>query len=189
MGFLDDAKKVLAQAKQKAEQTRERAEEALADARARSRPAGTAGRESSVPDVPGGTPYVPGMLGRSGWRERGLADPAAVLPAVDRAWAGVPAGTRSQVVEEPYGMGRRWSAGYRSIALLYQLHPDHEAWQPPAPTQPLTGLPGATVAELPDGRSLVFTGGPGRRTVLEVAGIPAADRDSLARVAAANLAP
>jgi hypothetical protein len=133
-----------------------------------------------------GTPYVPGMLGRQGWRERGLTDPAAVLPIADRDRAGIPHSTKSQVVEEPYGMGRRWSSGGRALGLFYPLYPEHQAWQPPG-SPPLAEVPGATV-ELPEGRSLVLIGhGGGVPAVLELTGFDAATGSQLAAVVASHL--
>ena len=113
---------------------------------------------ASATDSRLGTPYVPGMLGRPGWRERGLADPAAILPIDERDRAGVPHSTKSEVVEEPFGMGRRWSTAERSAALFYQLYPEQEAWEPPGGTAPLPDVGGGTTATLPDGRALVFLG-------------------------------
>ena len=100
MGFLDRAKKLAEQAKGVADQAREAAEEALQEARARSAPSGGETRDGGVQrpastDPRMGTSYVPGMLGRPGWREQGLTDPAAVLPITDRDRAGVPHTTRS----------------------------------------------------------------------------------------------
>src|SRR2546423_15186874 len=92
------------------------------------------------------------MLGRPGWRERGLIDPAAVLPIKERDRAGLPRSTKSQILEEPYGMGRRWSAGERSAALFYQLYPEHQQWQPPGGFAPLPDVAGAPGATLPPRR-------------------------------------
>ncbi len=193
MGFLDRAKKL-------AEQAREKAEDALAEAKSRaesmtsssgsttaSPPAGSSPSTSPGDRDPRwGTPYVPGMLGRPGWRERGLADPAAVLPIAERDAAGVPHSTKSEVVEEPFGMGRRWSAGGRTVGLFYQLYPDQQAWEPPGGTSPYS-LPGATTATLGDGRSLVFLGAGERRVVLEASGLDGAAEAALARSAADHL--
>jgi hypothetical protein len=125
-----------------------------------------------------GTPYVPGMLRREGWRERGLTDPAAVLPIGARDRAGIPHSTKSEIVEEPFGMGRRWSAGSRSAALFYQLHPEQESWQPDGGTTPVDDVRGATTSTLPDGRSLVFVAAK-QRVVLETAGLDESDRHDL----------
>jgi hypothetical protein len=182
MGFLDKAKQVAAQAK-------EMAEEALADAAAKRETAGGTAAPSAVsPDSQFGTPYVPGMLGRPGWRERGLADPAAVLPIDERDRAGVPRSTKSEVVEEPFGMGRRWSSGDRSAALFYQLYPEHRSWEPPGGTTPLSEVGGGATATLPDGRALVFLGDEKQRVVLEVTGIDPGARVNLARTVASRLA-
>src|SRR5436309_305579 len=105
MGFLDRAKKL-------ADQAREKAEEALAEAKSRAESmkvstgsgggssseatSSSAGATAGDRDPRWGTPYVPGMLGRAGWRERGLTDPAAVLPIADRDRAGVPHTTKSE---------------------------------------------------------------------------------------------
>jgi len=181
MGFLDKAKKM-------AEQAKELAEDAVADVRTKRESAG-----SAAPPTPGstdprlGTPYVPGMLGRPGWRERGLTDPAAVLPIDERDRAGVPRSTRSEIVEEPFGMGRRWSTAGRSTALFYQLYPEHQAWEPPGGRQPLADVGGST-ATLPDGRSLLFLGTGERQVVLEVNGIDPGERTNLARTVVEHLA-
>jgi hypothetical protein len=118
-----------------------------------------------------GTPYVPGMLGRPGWRERGLDDPAALLPINERNRVGVPRSTKSQIVEEPFGMGRRWSSGDRSTALFYQLYPDHQSWEPPGGKAPLAAVSHASTATLPDGRALVFLGDKSKPVVFEAAGL------------------
>jgi hypothetical protein len=167
MGFLDKAKKL-------AEQAKDKAEEALAEVKARV-PSSDATTGGQVPPVTAdprmGTPYVPGMLGKPGWRERGLTDPAAILPVGDRDRAGIPHSTKSEVVEEPFGMGRRWSSGGRSAGLFYQLDPEHLSWEPPLGRAPFTAVPDAMEAKLPDGRSLVFLGGGDRRVVLELSGL------------------
>ena len=193
MGFLDRAKKLAEQAKGVAEQAREVAEEALQDARARSgtsgaEPSGGAAGAPTAVDSRMGTSYVPGMLGRPGWRERGLIDPAAVLPIAERDRAGVSHSTRSEVVEEPFGMGRRWTAGERAVGLYYQLYPEHLAWQPPGGLAPVAGIDGASQATLSDGRSLVFLGLNDRRVVVETKGIDDSARSDLTHAAAAQLA-
>lgn len=190
MGFLDKAKKLAEQAKVVAEQAKEKAEDALAEARARTGGGGgdSAGSGASpragggAGDGRFGTPYVPGMLGRPGWREEGLADPAALLPAAERDRVGIPAGTRSEVVEEPYGMGRRWTAAGRSAAVFHRVHADHRSWSPPIAWVPVTGAPAAS-ASLPDGRELLAIEG----VVLETSGIDEPERLALARAVAAQL--
>jgi hypothetical protein len=146
---------------------------------------GTAAGGSGAPEY--GTPYVAGMLGRPGWREQGLTDPAAILPIKERDRVGVPHTTKSQILEEPFGMGRRWSSGARSAALYYQLYPEHRAWEPPGGRAPLADVYGASAAILPDGRSLVFLAGGGHSVVLEVAGIDEPARAALARTVAERL--
>ena len=206
VGFLDRAKKLRDQAKEAAdqvmklaEQTTAKASDALTDAVNRSAttpgaapppsaapPAGgTAPPRSAAPEY--GTPYVAGMLGRPAWRERGLTDPAAILPIKARDEVGVPHTTKSQILEEPFGMGRRWSTGARSAALFYQLYPEHRAWEPPGGRAPLSDVYGAAAADLPDGRSLVFLAGGGQSVVLEVAGIEPPARAALARTVAERL--
>ncbi len=192
MGFLDRAKKLAEQAKGVAEQAREVAEEALQDARAGSgtsgaEPSGGAARAPTAADPRMGTSYMPGMLGRPGWRERGLIDPAAVLPIAERERAGVPHSTRSEVLEEPFGMGRRWTAGERAVGLYYQLYPEHLVWQPPGGVSPVAGIDGASQATLSDGRALVFLGQDDRRVVVETKGIDDSARSDLAHAAAAQL--
>ena len=182
MSFLDKAKKVAAQAK-------ELAEDALAKAQEK-RESSSEGDASSSPapsDPRLGTPYVPGMLGRPGWRERGLTDPAAILPIDERDRAGVPRSTKSEIVEEPFGMGRRWSTADRSAALFYQLYPEQEAWEPPGGSAPLPDVGGSTTATLPDGRALVFLGHEKERVVLETKGIDASEQVTLARSVASHL--
>lgn len=193
MGFLDRAKKLAEQAKGMADQAREVAEEALQDARARSatsggEPPGGAARPPTASDPRMGTSYVPGMLGRPGWRERGLTDPAAVLPIAERDRAGVPHTTRSEVLEEPYGMGRRWTSGDRAVGLYYQLYPEHLAWEPPGGASPVTGIEGASQTTLSDGRALVFLVEGDRHVVLETKGIDDSGRSDLTLAAATQLA-
>ena len=169
MGFLDRAKKL-------ADQAREKAEEALAEAKSRAaaRPqASTPGAPADDRDPRWGTPYVPGMLGRPGWREQGLTDPAAVLPVKAREQVGVPHSTKSEVVEEPYGMGRRWTDGGRSVGLFYRVHPDHQAWA------------GGAAYE---GRTLAFLGGGDRQVVLETVGVDEAGTAVLTAAVLASLA-
>ena len=193
MGFLDRAKKLAEQAKEVAEQAREVAEGALADARTRAGSSSDAGGSSSGPssvatDPRMGTAYVSGMLGRPGWREQGLTDPAAVLPIAERDRAGVPHTTKSEILEEPYGMGRRWTAGARSVGLFYRLYPEHRAWQPLGGTAPVPDLGGASQATLPDGRSLVLLAAGDHQVVLETKGIDDAGRSQLAYAVADQLA-
>ena len=187
MGFLDKAKKLAEQAKEMAEQATKAAEGALSDARSRS---GSGGGAPPAPatDARMGTPYVPGMLGRKGWREQGLTDPAAVLPIADRDRAGVPHTTKSQVLEEPFGMGRRWAAGEAVVGLYYRLHADQQQWEPPGGRTPVPGLDGAWQASLPDGRALVFLAGAGAEVVLETEGIDDSARSDLAYAVAHQLA-
>ena len=190
MGFLDRAKQLAEQAKAMAEQAREVAEGALNDARARTGAptgGGGGGRPSSSADDPRtGTAYVPGMLGRPGWRERGLTDPAAVLPIADRDRAGVPHTTKSEIVEEPYGMGRRWTAGSRSVGLFYRLYPEHRAWEPPGGRSPVGAVAGSQ-ATLGDGRALVFLDGGQAPVVLETRGIDDGARSDLVHAVAAQM--
>lgn len=191
MGFLDRAKKLAEQAKEMAEQATKAAEGALGEARARaggsSRDAG-ASPPATARDPRWGTPYVPGMLGRPGWREQGLTDPAAVLPIADRDRAGVAHSTKSRIVEEPFGMGRRWEAGAAVVGLYYRLHDDHREWEPPGGRSPIEGIAGGWQASLPDGRALVFLAGPRAEAVLETAGIDDTTRSDLAYAVARQLA-
>lgn len=177
MGFLDKAKQVAEQAKQLADQAKEFADDKLQESRSAS---ATPSAAPGSRDERLGTPYVPGMLGRPGWREQGLIDPAAVLPIADRERVGIPHTTKSVVTEEPYGMGRRWSSGDRSAALFYQLYPEHQSWQPPGGTQ-------GERATLPDGRSLVFLASPEARVVVEVKGLGQDQESELTRAVAAQL--
>ncbi len=152
MGFLDRAIK--------------KAEQALADLQAKKealRPSTPADGPPPAVDAKFGTPYREGMLGRPGWRERGMADPAAVLPVAARDRAGIPHSTKSEIRAEPYGVGRRWTSGERSAGLFYRLDPDHRAFT-------------ASAAE--DGRSLVVVGD----VVLETNGL---DEETVAGLASA----
>jgi hypothetical protein len=183
MGFLDKAKKL-------AEQAKDLAQDALAEAKSRADSASGGGGSAPANehDPKFGTPYVPGMLGREGWRERGLVDPAAVLPIDDRDRAGVPRSTKSEVLEEPFGMGRRWSADGRSLGLFYQLYPEHQGWSSPTGSTPFADVTGASTTTLGDGRTLVFIAEGDRRVVLELAGIADHERAELARTVGRQLA-
>lgn len=185
MGFLDRAKKLAEQAKDMAEGALAEAKERTQSASAGAAPGGGTAAASGPPHY--GTPYVPGMLGRPGWRERGLVDPAAVLPVVDRERVGVPHSTKSVIVEEPFGMGRRWSSEGRSAGVFYRLYPEHQTWQPPGGAAPSSEVAGASTATLDDGRALVFVGSGDRSVVLEVSGLDDAARAELARAVAANV--
>jgi hypothetical protein len=204
VGFLDRAKKLAGQAKDAADQAKKLAEQATSKASdalsdASSRMAQSSRTTSAPPTAPGGgasgsggapeygTPYVPGMLGRPGWRERGLTDPAALLPIRERDHAGVPHTTKSKIIEEPFGMGRRWTSAGRSAALFYQLYPEHKAWEPPGGRAPFSGVAGASMATLNDGRTLVFLGAGGQSVVLELTGIDDPVRADLARTVAERL--
>lgn len=199
MGLLDRARKLAEQAKEAAELVKEKAEGALAEAKARTDAARDGDDAPSPPSSPpgpsprtdgdagGGTRYVPGMFGRPGWRERGLVDPAAVLPVDDRDRALIPRSTRSEIVQEPFGVGRRWTAAERSAGLFYQLDDDHRSWEPPGGKEPYTAVPGASSASLDDGRSLAFLAAGDQQVVLEVKGLAEAERATLARAVAGQL--
>ena len=189
MGWLDKAKKLAGQAMEKAE-------EAVAEAKSRAQTVTGSGGSgpSSAPAAGGGdplfgTPYVPGMLGRAGWRESGLEDPAALLPIRDRDRAGVPHTVHSEIVEEPFGMGRRWTAGQRAAGLFHRIHPDQRAWEPPGGRSPYGAVPGsgATVATLDDGRTLIFLGHDAAPVVLELRGIDEGNSAALARSVVSQL--
>ena len=181
MGFLDKAKKLAEQAKGIAEQAKGMAEDALGEARARSASTESGAAPAAGHDPRMGTPYVPGSLGRPGWRERGLVDPAAILPIDDRDRFGVPRSTRSEVLEEAYGMGRRWSAAGRSVGLFYRLYPEHQGFDPPGGTSPFPEVGDARLGALPDGRSLVFIDHSDRHVVLELDGLGDDARVALSR--------
>ena len=155
MGFLDKAKKL-------AEQAMSELKEQTAKAR---NPSPTPAPPVVAPpsDPRFGTPYVMGMLGRPGWREQGLTDPAAILPIDARDRAGIPHTIKSEILSEPYGVGRRWTSGERSAGLFYRLDPHHEAFS-------------ETLLE--GGRSLVFID----NVVLEVQGL---DEGAVADLASA----
>jgi hypothetical protein len=188
VGFLDRAKKLAEQAKNVAEQATKAAEGALSDARARSGGPDGGGSAATATDPRMGTAYVPGMLGRPGWREQGLTDPAAVLPIAERDRAGVAHSTKSQILEEPFGMGRRWVAGGAAVGLYYRLYPEQRAWEPPGGRTPVGAIDGAWQASLPDGRALVFLAGGGAEVVLETEGIDDSTRSDLAYAVARQLA-
>jgi len=182
VGLLDRAKKLAEQAKDVAEHAKGLAEGALAEAKAR-----TGGDDDpGGGDAEDGTVYEPGMLGRPGWIEQGLTDPAAVLPIDERDQAGIRRDTTSEIVEEPFGMGRRWTADGRSAGLFHQLYPEHRSWLPPTGWTPLVGVEGASAADLPDGRSLVRVEHADRRVVLELVGMDDA-RMTLAHAVARQL--
>lgn len=186
MGFLDRAKKLAEQAKEMAEQATKAAEGALGDARARAGGGGSG--PAPAADLRMGTSYVPGMLGRPGWREKGLTDPAAVLAIADRDRAGVPHSTKSEILEEPFGMGRRWVAGGAAVGLYYRLYPEQRDWEPPGGRTPVEGIAGAWQASLPDGRALAFLPGAGAEVVLETKGIDDSGRSDLVYAVARQLA-
>ena len=168
-----------------ADQAREVAEEAISEAKTRS---GSTGPTAVAADPRMGTSYVPGMLGRPGWREQGLTDPAALLPIAERDRAGVPHTTRSEIVDEPFGMGRRWTAGDNSVGLYYQLYPEQVAWEPPGGRSPVGSIDGAAQVTLPDGRALIFLVHGDRRVVMETSGIDDVTRSDLGYAVAAQLA-
>lgn len=183
MGLLDRARKL-------AEQAKEKAEEALSEVRSRAEQASRAqdepapGAPRGEPDGRLGTPYVPGMLGAPGWREQGLVDPAALLPIDDRDQAGIPHSTKSEILEEPFGMGRRWTSGDRSAGVFYRLTAAHRAWAPPGPATPVPDVDDATEATLDDGRTLVMIPADDRQIVVELRGFDGPTRHHLAAVAA-----
>lgn len=192
MGWLDRAKKLAEQAKELAEQAKDKAEEAIADARARSGSGDGGSGASAGPAGPRderlGTPYVPGMLGIRGWREQGLPDPAAVLPIDDRDRAGIPHSTKSEIVDEPYGVGRRWTSGDRSAGLFYRLSDSHLAWKPPVGSEPDPVLGGSMAVTLDDGRTLVLPEGGPAPVVVELKGLDAGPRADLVAAVRERLA-
>ena len=167
MGFLDKAKKL-------AEQAKGMADDVLAERREHQ-----AAAQQAAPSAAGagafGTPYLPGMLGRPGWRERGLDDPATILPIDERDRVGIQRSTRSEIAEEPYGMGRRWTSGDKSAGVFYQLHPDQQAWQSPA---------GGDVG---GGRTVTVLGGGEVPVAIELRGFDESFTGGLISVARAQL--
>ncbi len=83
-------------------------------------------------------------------------------------------------------MGRRWTAGSRSVGLFYQLYPEHQGWEPAGGRSPVTGLAGAFQATTADGRALVFLGGD-TKVVLETSGIDDGTRADLVRAVVGRL--
>ena len=188
MGLLDRAKKL-------AEQAKDKAEEALAEVRSRTETSGGPAVTPGAPEGPAapgdgsmGTPYVPGMLGKPGWREQGLTDPAALLPIAVRDRVGIPHTTRSEIVEEPFGMGRRWTSGDRSAGLFYRLTPEQRAWLPPGGLVADPHAGGALSSTLHDGRSVVFLGADEIQVVLEAKGLDGEAKAALAASVAEQLA-
>ena len=84
-------------------------------------------------------------------------------------------------------MGRRWTAGTRSVGLFYQLYPEHEGWEPPGGRTPVGGFGAAWQSTLPGGRALVFLAGGGRRVVLETDGLDDGARTDLVHAVAGQL--
>jgi hypothetical protein len=187
VGFLDRAKKFANQAKDLADKAKDLADKARDGTEAGDASAPVSVEAQGAADPRMGTPYTKGMLGRPGWREKGLTDPAAVLPIAARDSAGIPHSTKSVIIEEPYGMGRRWSTGERSAALFYQLYPEHRAWKSPSDTIAFTEVSGSSTTSLPEGRALVFIGPEDERVVLELTGLAAAEQAQLARSVATQL--
>lgn len=181
MGILDRAKKLAEQARGVAEQAKGLAEDAIGEVKSRTGGSDEPAEPSPPPDY--GTAYVPGMLGRDAWREQGLTDPAGVLPAADRDRAGIPRSTKSEIVEEPFGMGRRWSADGQAAGLYYQVHPEHRSFEPPTGWAPVIGVEGVSAADLPDGRALVFFEAGECPVVLELVGIEDSRMDLVHAVA------
>lgn len=181
MGWLDKAKKL-------AEQAKEKAEEAMAEVKARTDRSGDGDGPPSAGgrayDDRMGTPYVPGMLGKPGWREQGLIDPAALLPVAARDRVGIPHSTKSQILEEPFGMGRRWTSGEQSAGLFYRLTAEHQAWVPPTGLMPDPDAGGVMGGQLEDGSSVAFLGD---EVVLETKGLSGGDRSALFEAVAAQM--
>lgn len=182
MGLLDRARKL---AEQAIEVGKDKGGEALAEVRSRSQSTAK-GQAAPPPDDRYGTPYVPGMLGKPGWRELDLPDPAGVLPIGERDRAGIPHSTKSEILEEPFGIGRRWTSGERSAGFYYRVDAGHRSWAPPSPA-PFAGVEGAVTATLDDGRTLVLFADGDRQAVVETSGLDPATAQHLATVAATEL--
>jgi hypothetical protein len=162
MGLLDKAKKLAQQARDLAGDTMERTRQATdRDSEAPARTPSGSGEF--------GTPAGP--LGEQ-WKRLGLADPAAMVKLVERERVGVAGSTKSVVVQESYGVGRRWSADGKSIGFLWLI----DATSPPADSR-ATGAhwqalrdPGAADVGGLAGDGYVKDAGEGRRGVFVRAG-------------------
>jgi hypothetical protein len=199
VGFLDRAKKLAEQAKEMANEAVDKVKEQQAASKASSSaPASSGSSSSSAPGSAGyGTPA--GEVGER-WKSLGLADPAGVLPPKTRAAHGIPTSTKSAVVAEAWGVGRRWSAGDRSVGLLYLIDSGSppasadatgERWTAARPADAETVADvgdGAYAAPAGDGREGVYVRAGAIGFVVEFAGIDRADAAAMARVAAGQLA-
>jgi hypothetical protein len=184
MGFLDRAKKL-------AEQAKDLATEAVEKARAQSSSSDAADGDGAPASDPAfGTPA--GAIGDA-WKNLGLPDPAAVLPAADRDRHGIPSSTKSVVVREAYGVGRRWVNGEKSAGLFWLIDPDAppsaasgtgDRWSAdrPADASDVSGVGDAAyVADLGDGHRGVFVREGSVACVVEVAGLDDDAATDLAR--------
>jgi hypothetical protein len=186
MGFLDRAKKLAEQAKEIAGDAVEKAKEMRAERQ---------GQSTAPPTWTSATPYESGAFGapaggvaapvtdlRVRWVWLNLPDPAAVLKSGERARFGIPTSTKSDVVQESYGVGRRWNTGSSSIALLWMVDDDHPSdatatglrWQDlrPAAAVDTPGVgDGAYLADAGGGRRAAFVRCRGVGFVVEGAGL------------------
>jgi hypothetical protein len=211
MGFLDKAKKFAEQAKdmatdamekvkeQQAQQAQQKADQAAGAAGATSTPASPTATSTSASAAAGGNGFgtPAGELGER-WKSIGLTDPAGFLPAKERAKYGVPASTKSTVVSERWGIGRRWTAGDKSVALLYLIDPADPATRAEQTaerwgnvrTETAVDVPdvgdGAFITDIRDGKRGVFARAGRVGYVVEFVGIGDDAAIALARAAAAN---
>jgi hypothetical protein len=190
MGFLDRAKKLAEQARDMATDAVEKVKEQQQQ-RAANRPEEAA--------APGGSQYgtPAGPLGER-WKSIGLMDPAGFLPPYERDKYGIPKSTKSAVVSERWGIGRRWTAGDKSVALLYLIDPADpatsarqtaERWGNvrTATAVDVAGVgDGAFITDIRDGKRGVFARAGNIGYVVEFVGIPDDAAIDLARSAAAN---
>ena len=204
MGFLDRVKKVAQQAKDFAEDQIEQRQQQQASSDAAPVSAGGGGSDGGGGggDGGGGGPVVfgtpAGELGEK-WKAVGLSDPAGVVPPKARDVAGVPKSTKSAVVSESYGIGRRWTAGNKSIGVFWLIDPANPPAEPTGTGARFDALrtgeakdvpdigEGAYVLDLGSGRHGVFVKNNGIAVVVEVAGIPREAAMQLAQAATMNM--
>jgi hypothetical protein len=203
MGFLDRAKKLAHQAKDFAddqvEQRRQQSKNPTPDASTASPPSAPAAGGPTTTDgpkvaKPPGTPAGP--LGEK-WKALGLPDPAGVVPPRARQGAGVHRSTHSEVLEAPYGVGRRWTAEGKSIGVFWLI--DGSVKDAAGTVGRFDALKSAEANDVPDigdaayfdklegGRHGVFVKAGGRAVVVEVGGIEKDPAIQLAQAASMNM--
>jgi hypothetical protein len=203
MGLLDRAKKLAQQAKDLAGDAIDRTTSPQPSPGGYEQPPGAPPTAAPPPGAAASAPVVfgtpAGPVGES-WKRLGLLDPAGVLKATERDRAGVPKSTKSEVVMEPYGVGRRWSAGGRAIGFFWLI--DNAAPPPDAAATAMqwaalrgpegVDVPGvgdrAYIRDAGGGRRGVFVRAAGKGFMVEVTGLPDEAAVDLAKAAAAEAA-